>query len=142
MIRKTVLTLALTAGMVAATAGTASAYECLIANRSAQGNAAATHSGNWSTLALADLYSSAHLFLPNSRPLTSAEVDAAVRQAAEQGIPTSFTVFGRHLLPRSVEEMEQLSSASSDGKGVDHFFATYGEEITAIYYAIAFPQQG
>ena len=140
MIRKTVLTLALSAGMVAATAGAASAHECFIANRSAQGDAAATHSANWSTLALADLYSQAHLFLQTGRPLSPAEVDAAVAQAAQQGIPTSFTVFGRHMLPRSVEEMEQLSSRSSDGKGVDHFFVAYGEDIIAIYFSIAFPQ--
>ncbi|CAA9321784.1 MAG: hypothetical protein AVDCRST_MAG07-1291 [uncultured Frankineae bacterium] len=140
MIRKTVLTLALTAGMVAGAGGAASAHECFVADRSAQGNAAATHSDNWHTLTLADLYSSAHLFLQTGRPLSPAEVDAAVARAAEQGIPTSFTVFGRHMLPRSVEKMEELSSRTSDGKGVDHFFVAYGEDIIAIYFAIAFPQ--
>ena len=140
MIRKTVLTLALSAGLVAATAGAASAHECFIADRSASGNAAATHSDNWSTLALAELFSSAHLFLGTDRPLTPAEVDTAVAAAAAQGIPTSFTVFGRHMLPRSVEQLEELSSRSSDGKGVDHFFVAYGEDIVGIYLGIAFPQ--
>ncbi len=142
MIGKTVFTLALSTALVGGSSGVASAHECFIANRSAQGNAGAAHSSNWSTLTLADLFSHAHLFLGTNRALTPAEVNRAVSAAAAQGIPTSFTIFERHMLPRSVEKMEEITSKSSDGKGVDHFFVAYGEDIIGIYFDIAFPQQG
>ena len=72
MFRRTAATLALTTALVAAGAGAASAHECFVANRSAQGNAGASNSANWYTLQMEELYRSGHFFL-GGEPLTDAQ---------------------------------------------------------------------
>lgn len=134
MIRKTLLTVALSAGMVAGTAGAASAHECFIASRSATGNVNATHSGNWETLTLEHLYQSVHGFV-GGRPLTAQEVERAVETAIAQGVPSSFTVFHGGMLPSSIET-KAPSAKSSDGKGIDHFASGYGDTLIGIYFAL------
>jgi len=134
MLRRTAATLALTTALVAAGAGAASAHECYIANRSAQGNAGASHSSNWYTLQMEELYRSGHLFLGGD-PLTDAQVAKALAMTAEAGVPLSFTVFERFTLPRSMDELEGLSTKSADGKGIDHFFVAYGDAIAGIFFA-------
>ena len=134
MLRRTAATLALTTALVAAGAGAASAHECYIANRSAQGNAGASHSSNWYTLQMEELYRSGHLFLGGD-PLTDAQVAKALAMTAEAGVPLSFTVFERFTLPRSMDELEGLSTKSADGKGIDHFFIAYGDAIAGIFFA-------
>jgi hypothetical protein len=133
MIRKSLATLALTAGFVAATAGTASAHECYVAKRSDAGNAGASHSSNWYTLPLAGLFGDAHQFLGGA-PLSETQLQMALDMAADQGIPASFTVFERFTVPRSLGEFEALSAKSTDGKGIDHFFAKYGDSLVTIFY--------
>lgn len=131
MIRRTTTTLALAAALVVSGAGAASAHECYVANRSAQGNAGASHSANWYTLQVAELYSSVHFFMPEMFPqaLTEEQVAEAVAMTAEAGVPTSFTVFEKFTIPRNVAEG---SAKSTDGKGIDHFFAGYGEQLIGI----------
>ena len=136
MLIKPTATLALAAALVVAGAGSASAHECFVANRSDKGNAGASHSANWYTLQVSELFASAHLFVPGiEEPLTAAQVDAAVAMTAEAGIPTGFTLFERFTIPRSADELEQLGSASADGKGIDHFFVAYGDQLMAIALA-------
>jgi hypothetical protein len=127
MIRKSLATLALTGAVVAATAGTASAHECYVADRSDAGNAGASHSANWYTLELSDLFADAHNFLGGDA-LTADQLQHALDMAAEQGLPSSFTLFERFTLPRSSAELAALSSKSADGKGIDHVFVKYGEQ--------------
>ena len=134
MLRRTAATLALTTALVAAGAGAASAHECYIANRSSQGNAGASNSANWYTLQLEELYRSGHQFLGGD-PLTDAQVSTALAMTAEAGVPLSFTVFERFTIPRSMDELEALSTKSADGKGVDHFFIAYGDAIAGIFFA-------
>jgi hypothetical protein len=134
MIRKTVLTLVATTGLLAAGAGAASAHECFIANRSAQGNAGASHSANWYTLQMSDLFAEAHLFF-GGEPLTEEQLAWALAETEAQGIPLSVTMFERFTIPRSVDELEGLSTKSGDGKGVDHFFASYGDALFGIFAA-------
>ena len=134
MFRKTAATLALTVGLIGVGAGAASAHECYVANRSAQGNAGASNSANWYTLHLEELFRSGHEFL-GGPALTDAQVQTALAMAAEQGVPSSFTLFERFTIPRSQAELEQVSSASSDGKGIDHFFVKYGDTIVGIFFA-------
>jgi hypothetical protein len=55
--------------------------------------------------------------------------------AAEQGLPSSFTLFERFMLPRSLDELEAVSTKATDGKGIDHFFAKYGDQLVGIFYA-------
>ena len=134
MLRRTAATLALATSLVAAGAGAASAHECYIANRSAQGDAGASHSANWYTLKVEELYRSGHEFLGGA-PLTEAQVSKALAMTAEAGVPLSFTVFERFTLPRSMDELEGLTTKSADGKGIDHFFIAYGDAIVGIFFA-------
>ena len=134
MLRRTAATLALSTALVAAGAGGASAHECFIANRSAQGNAGASHSSNWYTLQVEELYRTGHLFLGGD-PLTEAQVQTALAMTREQGVPLSFTVFERFTIPRSIGDLEEVTSKSADGKGVDHFFVAYGDAIVGIFMA-------
>ncbi|SER60832.1 hypothetical protein SAMN05216199_0661 [Pedococcus cremeus] len=134
MIRKTLLTAATTVGLLATGIGAASAHECYIANRSAQGNAGASHSANWYTLQMSDLFAEAHLFF-GGEPLTDAQLAWALEQTKAQGIPLSVTMFEKFTIPRSVEKLEGLSTKSSDGKGVDHFFSRYGDALFQIFSA-------
>ena len=134
MIRKTMLTAVTTVGLLASGVGAASAHECFIANRSAQGNVGASHSSNWYTLQMADLFAEAHLFF-GGEALTEDQLAWALDQTAAQGIPLSVTMFERFTIPRSVDELEGLSTKSNDGKGVDHFFASYGDALFGIFSA-------
>ena len=134
MFRKTAATLALTVGLIGIGAGAASAHECYVANRSAQGNAGASNSANWYTLHLEELFRSGHEFL-GGPALTDAQVQTALAMAADQGVPSSFTLFERFTIPRSQGELAEISSKSSDGKGIDHFFAKYGDTIVGVFFA-------
>ena len=140
MIRKALLTTALAAGMVAGSAGVASAHECFNASRSANGNANATNSSNWETLTLEHLFAGVHGFLqeengPVMPALTPAQVTEAVEMAVGQGVPSSFAVFHGGMLPRSVET-KAPSAKSSDGRGIDHFASGYGDTLIGIYFAL------
>ena len=132
MIRKTVLTLVATTGLLASGVASASAHECYIANRSAAGNAGASHSANWYTLTMKDLFSEAHLFF-GGPALTEAQLQQALEMTEAQGIPLSVTMFERFTIPRSMDEFDALSAKSSDGKGVDHFFSAYGDALFQIF---------
>lgn len=127
MVRKTLVTLALTAGFVAASTGVASAHTCYVANRSDQGNAAAAaHSPNWETLTLEQLFATVHEQPFGVPKLTDEEIAEAVAMAEAQGIPSEVTIFIRRTLPRS----------SSDGKGIDHFFAQHGQRLVGIAFDV------
>ena len=131
MLRRTLLTAALTSALVAGSAGAASAHECFIAKRSATGTSAAGSSANWYVLQVRDLYAEAHLFA-DVQPLTPAQLDEAVRLTAARGVPTSFALFERTTIPRSLDDLhalEQLPTKSTDGKGVDHLSGYVGTLI-------------
>ncbi len=128
MIRKTLVTLALTAGMVGGTAGIASAHECFVAKRSAQGSAAATNSANWYDLQLAELLSHGHHFL-GGPALTEAQLAYALELTAAAGVPSSFTVFEKFTIPKGP------GGDPTDGKGIDHFFTGYGDAIAGAFFA-------
>ena len=139
MIRKTLVTTALTAGLVISGGGMASAHECFVANRSDKGNAGASHSTNWYTLEVEELYRSVHFFVPGMSALTEDQVAEALELTAAQGIPSSFTVFERFTIPRSHAEFEALTegaSKSTDGKGIDHFFLKYGDALIGIAFQV------
>ena len=125
------MTAALTTGLVLGSAGVASAHECFIAQRSAQGTTAATHSANWHELTLHGLFSDLPPFLPQLSP---AQVERAVGLAEAQGIPASVAVFGKQTIPVSQDEW---SPKSADGKGVDHFFSAYGARLMTIVRTVA-----
>ena len=129
MWRKSIAAAALTCGLVLAGGGVASAHECFIPNRSDQGNANATHSQNWVTLHIAELFATAHQFL-GGEALTAEQVEQAVAMAADAGIPTSLTTFARTTLPVG------KGGSPSDGKGIDHYFHLYEDDLIGIFFAV------
>ncbi len=129
MLRKSLVAAALACGLVLAGGGVASAHECFIPNRSDKGSANATHSKNWFTINLAEVFAEADEFLGED-PLTPAQIDQAVAMAVDAGIPASVAVFARTTLPVGG------GGSSSDGKGIDHFFESYVDDLVPIFYAV------
>ena len=128
MWRRSIAAAALTCGLVLAGGGVASAHECFIPNRSDQGNANAQHSKNWVSLPLDALFAEAHLFFEGPA-LTDDQIDQAVAMAAAAGIP-NLTTFARTTLPVG------KGGSPSDGKGIDHYFETYVDDLGAIYWGV------
>jgi len=131
MIRRSIkaaATVVLTAGLVFAGSGVASAHECYVVHRSAQGTAGAANSGNWFVLTVADLLAEAPDML-GAPALTPEQTDWALAAAEAQGIPDSFALFGRFTIPKG-QIPERLIT---DGKGVDSFFASYIDQLIGIY---------
>ena len=129
MWKKSIAAAALTCGLVLAGGGVASAHECFIPNRSEQGNAGATHSKNWATLHIDELFATAHEFL-GGPALTEDQIQTAVSMAADAGIPTSLTTFTKFTLPRGG------GGSPSDGKGIDHYFETYEDALIGIFFEV------
>jgi hypothetical protein len=137
---RTLVSTVLAGGLLVGSAGAASAHECFVANRSERGNlAASSHSENWYLLTLEELFASAHFFLPVEE-LSAEQLDEALAMAEAQGIPLSFTLFERFTIPRSVDELT-ASPKSGDGKGIDHFFQAYGDQIIGIVLAVGTPTE-
>jgi hypothetical protein len=115
---------------VALPSAPALAHECFNASRSAQGNAGADHSPRWETLQLADIFADVGL--------TPAQQAAALDLAAARGIPTSVTIFiGTHTIgtrPKTGEDTPSFgrNGRDRDGRGIDHFFDRYGEQLIQI----------
>jgi hypothetical protein len=110
---------AVTAAVVLGTTGTAYAHECFIANRSAQGNASATHSDRWITVTVEDFVNSPD-FPPGVDP------DCFLDYWLSNGGPESFTI-------RSDTTIGEGSANPNlgDGKGVDHIEDAYGALLGA-----------
>ena len=120
--------------VLAVMASTVSAHECFVVNRSAQGNAGASHSGEWFTLTLGQLFSETENFgLPD---LTDSQVDWAVARALDARVPASFTI-------RTDKTIGEVAAAftknghASHGKGIDHFIDVYGNTIIGIVFEAA-----
>lgn len=109
--RKVVVTLALVAAMLALPASAAFAHECFVANRSAQGAAGAAKSGQWFSVSLEELFA-----FEFSVP--EANIDDAVAEAMEAGVPEVIAIFGRHILAEGTGASS--NGATGDGKGLEH----------------------
>lgn len=119
---------ALSAGLVLAGSGVASAHECYVVKRSEQGTVGASHSGNWFHLTLADLLAEAPDIL-GAPALSEAQTEWALAEAQAQGIPDSFALFGRFTIPKG----DIPENLITDAKGIDSFFAAYIDQLIAIY---------
>jgi hypothetical protein len=118
--------------LLAISATSAFAFECVVVNRSATGNEHATTSGRWMTITLDDLYSETENFgLPD---LTDAQVAYAVALAESLGVPDSFTFRSDKVLLEDASGW-QKNGHSSDGKGIDHFIDVYGQALFGALYA-------
>ena len=122
--------IALAAALCLATATTAAAHECYNASRSEQGNLkAGSQSNAWFTLVVADAIAE-----EVAEGLYDEATGECVLDAYEaSGAPASFTVKvigGKDgLIAGGVTNHEILSN----GKGIDHIFAAYGETIIGAY---------
>ena len=130
--RATVLAISL----IAVTAGATFAHECYNASRSAQGNAGASHSANWSTESVAELFTVIHFFgiLGVETALSPEQAEVAFEAALEMGVPAEVTIFTRDLIGGHGRAFTDGGKAA-DGKGIDHFFVAHGESIVAAYFA-------
>lgn len=127
LVRSVVLALAVTAVPIASVA----AHECIHANRSDTGNQHATASGRWITVTLTMIYEETEFFgLPD---LTAAQVSYAVAAAEAAGVPESFTFRSDKLIGENAAGWEKGGHAT-DGKGIDHFFDIYGDQLIAILF--------
>lgn len=118
--------------LLAVSATSAFAFECVVVNRSETGNEHATISGRWMTVTLEQLYSETENFgLPD---LTDAQVAYAVALAESWGVPESFTFRSDKILLEDASGWQKGDHAS-DGKGIDHFIDAYGEQLFGALYA-------
>lgn len=111
--------------------GSAWAHECFVANRSAQGDAAAgSHSAAWDTVSL-DTILTEFIGLP-------ADVAACVEELAPAaGVPSSFVFGGKQAQGQGGVIAENnpnfaAKGLGSDGKGIDHAEDAYGPAIGAL----------
>lgn len=119
MKRRIVAVAAMSVALVAGFASPAAALECYIANRSATGNANATHSSRWITVTVADFAASPE-FPPGVDP------DCFVAYWLSHGGPEGFTV-------RSDKVIGEGSSNPNlgNGKGLEHIEEAFGALIAA-----------
>ena len=113
----------------------AAAHECIVVNRSANGNEGASGSGQWITITLTDIYEETEDFgFPD---LTPAQVDYAVALADSLGVPGRFTFRTTTTLLANASGWQKGDHAT-DGKGIDHFFEAYGDRLVgALFEALA-----
>jgi hypothetical protein len=106
------------------------AHECYIANRSAQGDAGAVHSGSWTRLSLGAIFGFVNEFV-GGPGLTSTQITWAVNEAVAEGLPADGWVI------RSDKTIGEGSSNPNlaDGKGLDHLADTFGNQLVGIYFA-------
>jgi hypothetical protein len=137
-LKKSLAVVSIAAAAAIATPTAALAHECYNASRSAQGNAGASNSQRWLTIETAEFFASAHEFLPIP-PLTPAQIAEAGSMATAQGIPSTFTIFiGAKTIGEAAAAYEK-NGKSADGKGIDHLFDAYGNQLVAIVLAVVGP---
>ncbi len=136
MITRALRASVLAAVLVAATAGTTFAHECFNASRSAQGNAGATHSANWTTESVAGLFFAIHEFgIPGvDEALSPDEAAVAFEAATEMGVPAEVTIFTGKITIGANGKAFTEGGKAADGRGIDHFFAAHGESIVTAYF--------
>jgi hypothetical protein len=104
---------------VLGTSGTAYAQDCYIANRSAQGNAGATHSSRWITVSVEGFAHSPD-FPPGVDP------DCFVDYWLSNGDPESFTVRSDKVIGE-----DSANPNLANGKGLEHIEDAYGALLGA-----------
>jgi hypothetical protein len=123
------ISLALAGSVAMVAAPTVFAHECVIASRSAQGNAGALHSSQWTNLTLADIFGFINTVV-GGPALTADQITWAVNEAIAEGLPANGWV------TRSDKTIAEGSSNPNlaNGKGLDHLADTVGPQIVGIYF--------
>ena len=110
-------------------AGAALGHECYIANRSAQGDAGALHSGAWTRITLADIFGFVNQFV-GGPSLSASQIQWAVAEAVDQGLPVSGWVVRAD---KTIGENSKNPNLAN-GKGLDHLADTFGPQLVGIYF--------
>jgi hypothetical protein len=127
--RHVLLSLALAGSISVVAAPSVFAHECVIASRSAQGDAGALNSANWMRLSLADVFGFINQEV-GGPALTADQITWAVNEAVAEGLPADGWVI------RSDKTIGEGSANPNlaDGKGLDHLADSAGPQIAAIYF--------
>ncbi|HET9878344.1 MAG TPA: hypothetical protein VFQ81_03440 [Candidatus Limnocylindria bacterium] len=130
MKRRMVIASLLAGSLAVASVGAATAHECVISSRSAQGDAGATHSSRWITLTLADVLGFIHTEIPGQAdmPLTPAQIEWAVANRGD--LPSSWVTRGDKTIGAG-----SANPNIADGRGLDHLAALVGPQVGALYFA-------
>ncbi|WP_232499267.1 hypothetical protein [Agromyces humatus] len=125
---------ALAAALALGTGAAAYAHECYNANRSEQGNASAgSNSKAWFTLVVADAIQGD----ADAGFITQEQADCITAEYATTGAPASFTIKVKGAVGQdgTIGLHNPNLSHATDGQGIDHAFAAYGEQIFGSYAA-------
>jgi hypothetical protein len=129
--RRILAGLLLTGALLTAAAPIVAAHECIISNRSAQGEAGSDHSGNWERLSLGDIFGFIHGVV-GGPALTPDQIDEAVDLAVAQGLPRDgWMTRGDKTIGDPAK-----NGNLANGKGLDHLSILYGEQIVGIYFTV------
>jgi hypothetical protein len=136
-IRRITGTVVLTGALVAGSAGAALAHECMVANRSQQGQQAVGHSPMWlsENMASHEAYEFTFIVVFGVVP-TEEQLDEAVAEHIEQGLQEWTAFFGHHTLltnPQTGEDNPAATKHAGDERGVDHWSdSELGQAMIAI----------
>jgi hypothetical protein len=127
-LRRITVTAVLTATLLVVTAGATLAHECMVTNRSQQGEQAVGHSPMWlsENMATHEAYEFTFVVVLGVEP-TEEMLDAAVAMHVEQGLQEWTSFFEHHTLlasPKTGEDVAAASSHAGDGRGIDHWSDT------------------
>jgi hypothetical protein len=127
--RRLLAGLALSGAMLTVAAPIALGHECVISNRSAQGDAAAQHSSKWVQLDLATIFGfiGAEVGGPDLSP---SQIEWAVGEAVSQGLPEA----GWTTRSDTVIGAGSTNPNLADGRGLDHLVPMVGDQIVGIYF--------
>ncbi|MGW4928792.1 hypothetical protein ACWEOH_06535 [Agromyces sp. NPDC004153] len=127
-------TVGLAAALVLGSGAAAYAHECYNPSRSEQGNAkAGSNSQAWFTLVVADAIQGDVV----NGFITQEEADCIIDAYADTGAPASFTLMVKGAVGQDgvIAGHNPNSVRATDGKGIDHAFEAYGEQIFGSYAA-------
>lgn len=132
--------LGLAAALVLGTGAAAYAHECYNPSRSEKGNASAgANSQAWFTLVVEDAVQGD----VETGFITQEQADCIKAAYAATGAPSSFTVMVKGAVGQDgvIAANNPNDGLATNGKGIDHAFAAYGEQIFGSYAAcgVGFP---
>lgn len=128
--RRFITGLVLSGAMLTVAAPIAMGHECVIANRSAQGDAAAQHSSKWFQLDLRTLFGFINEEV-GGPALSPSQIEWAVGEAVSQGLPENGWTTRSDKTIGAGSKNPNLA----DGSGLDHLALVYGEQVVGIYFA-------
>ena len=126
--------IALAAALALGSGAAAYAHECYNPSRSDQGDAkAGANSQAWFTLVVSDAIQGD----ADNGFITQEEADCITAAYAATGAPASFTVKVKGAVGQNgvVAAHNPNLDLATNGKGIDHAFAAYGEQIFGSYAA-------